>query len=64
MGKTNRAWHEENRMPKNPSADQRIVWHLAHAQACGCRPVPAGVIALIRARGGMLPTSRERADQS
>jgi hypothetical protein len=61
MGKTNRLWHEANRMPRNASGDQRIVWHLAHAQACGCRPVPPGVIALIRARGGMLPKAPEHA---
>jgi hypothetical protein len=51
MAKTNRLWHEQNRMPKNPSDLQRIEWHLAHARVCSCRPIPKGVIALMRAHG-------------
>jgi hypothetical protein len=35
-------------MPKNPTAGQRIAWHLAHAQNCACRPIPQGVLALMR----------------
>jgi hypothetical protein len=27
-------------MPRNPSKEARIEWHLAHAGECGCRPVP------------------------
>jgi hypothetical protein len=46
--KTNRAWHERHRMTKNPTAGQRIAWHLAHAQNCACRPIPQGVLALMR----------------
>lgn len=34
----NRAWHAAHPMPKNPSLQQRIDWHLAHQQHCGCRP--------------------------
>lgn len=49
MPKTNRLWHEQNRMPQNPSDQQRIDWHLAHAKVCGCRPIPKGVLALMRA---------------
>ncbi|MEJ0013107.1 MAG: hypothetical protein WDM94_10885 [Bauldia sp.] len=40
MGKINAAWHDANPMPKNPTLDQRIAWHVAHARHCGCRPVP------------------------
>jgi hypothetical protein len=43
MGKTNKAWHEQNRMPKNPTMQQRIEWHLAHAKACGCREIPQSI---------------------
>lgn len=50
MGKTNAEWHAAHRMPHNPSAEQRVAWHLAHAQHCACRPIPAGVLALIRQR--------------
>jgi hypothetical protein len=45
--KTNRLWHERNRMPKNPTAQQRIDWHKAHAAHCACRPVPKSVAALL-----------------
>ena len=38
--KMNAAWHAENRMPKNATRDQRIDWHVRHAEACACRPAP------------------------
>jgi hypothetical protein len=37
MGKINKAWHEKHPMPKNPTLDQRVEWHLEHRLACGCR---------------------------
>ena len=46
-GKINAEWHRVHRMPSNPSLAQRIEWHLAHAKACGCRPIPAPVKAAI-----------------
>jgi hypothetical protein len=49
VGKTNRAWHEQHRMPKNPTPAQRIAWHREHAENCACRPIPQGVLALMRA---------------
>ena len=33
----NRDWHEKNRMPKNPTFEQRMEWHIAHAANCTCR---------------------------
>jgi len=50
MGKINREWHEKNRMPRNPTPEQRIKWHTVHPKHCGCRPIPKGVIALMKAR--------------
>jgi len=41
----NADWHRANPMPKNPTLDQRVAWHLAHSAACRCRPRPATVIA-------------------
>ena len=38
--KINKEWHEKNRMPKNPTLDERIQWHLAHQQHCTCRETP------------------------
>ncbi|HSW88417.1 MAG TPA: hypothetical protein VLG12_04605 [Candidatus Saccharimonadales bacterium] len=40
MAKINREWHEENRMPKNPTIEQRIAWHTEHQKNCNCRPIP------------------------
>jgi len=56
MSPTNRLWHQQNRMPKNPTPAQRVAWHLEHAKHCHCRPIPAGVAAgvaaLLRDRHG------------
>ena len=38
--KTNKAWHDKNKMPKNAKFDERIKWHLEHQKNCGCRPIP------------------------
>lgn len=35
----NEAWHKANRMPANPSTDERIAWHLEHVKHCGCRKI-------------------------
>lgn len=36
----NATWHKENRMPKNPTLEQRIKWHKVHQKNCACRPIP------------------------
>ncbi|HAV24495.1 MAG TPA: hypothetical protein DCX46_13620 [Bacteroidetes bacterium] len=33
----NAVWHRSHRMPKNPTPQQRLDWHIAHAKNCGCR---------------------------
>lgn len=33
----NRVWHEAHVLGRNPTAQQRLEWHLEHAEACGCR---------------------------
>ncbi len=38
--KINKEWHEKNRMPKNPTFEERVKWHLAHQKNCQCRPIP------------------------
>jgi hypothetical protein len=48
--KTNARWHAAHRMPSNPSLDQRITWHMAHAAHCACRPMPATVVAELKRR--------------
>lgn len=42
--KINKEWHEKNKMPKNPTFEQRVKWHLAHKNNCSCRPI-AGKLA-------------------
>ena len=39
----NAAWHRKHPMPPKASVAQRVAWHVAHAKACGCRPMPATV---------------------
>ena len=46
----NALWHKENRMPKNPTLDQRITWHLAHAKNCNCRPLGGKILEEIKKR--------------
>jgi len=38
--KLNKEWHLAHRMPKNPTLDQRIEWHIEHSKHCKCRPMP------------------------
>jgi hypothetical protein len=38
--KINANWHLKHPMPKNPTLDQRIAWHLEHIKHCSCREIP------------------------
>jgi len=35
--KINKEWHLAHPMPKNPTLDQRIAWHVEHLKYCACR---------------------------
>ena len=48
--KTNAKWHAAHRMPANATLDERVAWHVAHAAQCGCRPMPATVVAELKRR--------------
>jgi hypothetical protein len=37
----NAVWHKSHPMPKNPTLEQRITWHIEHAKHCSCREIPA-----------------------
>lgn len=39
-GKGAAKWHLANRMPRNPTLQQRVRWHREHQKHCNCRPVP------------------------
>jgi hypothetical protein len=45
--KAKKSWHARHRMPPGATMEQRIAWHLKHAQACGCRPIPPTVVAAL-----------------
>ncbi len=50
MAKLNAAWHEAHRLPRNATTDQRVAWHLEHAEMCGCRAIPPPLQAEIARR--------------
>jgi len=37
--KTNKEWHLGNKMPKNPTNEQRMRRHIEHLKYCQCYPV-------------------------
>jgi hypothetical protein len=46
----NAAWHQRNRMPKRATLAQRVAWHLEHQKHCACRPLPATIVAALKAK--------------
>ena len=42
-GTLNRQWHKEHGLAERAGLDERIKWHIAHAKACGCRPIPTAL---------------------
>jgi hypothetical protein len=48
--KLNADWHDKNKMPKNPTLDERVMWHVAHAKNCSCRPLHGKILEEIRKR--------------
>jgi hypothetical protein len=63
MAAPNSVWHKRHPMPSAATLDQRVRWHLAHAKACGCRAVPATVVAELKRRKIPVPkrASRQKA---
>ena len=57
--KLNAEWHLAHRMPPKATLEQRLAWHLEHAQHCGCREMPASIRAELarRHRTGEPPDS-------
>ena len=49
--KTNKEWHLKHRMPKSPTIEQRIEWHLAHQKNCSCREIPEKLLEEMKKRG-------------
>jgi len=36
----NAKWHKQHPIPKNPSEETRVAWHLEHRKNCACRKMP------------------------
>ena len=51
----NAVWHKAHPMPKSPTLDQRIAWHLDHAKNCGCRPIAGKIRDEMLKRGIKVP---------
>lgn len=49
--KLNREWHSAHPMPKNPTLEQRMTWHLEHKKNCGCRDIPEKLKEAIKRKG-------------
>ena len=39
----NKTWHDCHRMPRTAKLLEKIDWHIAHKQHCGCRDIPATI---------------------
>jgi hypothetical protein len=50
VAKINKEWHLKHPMPKNPTLDQRVQWHLEHARECHCREMPESVLKELKKR--------------
>ena len=48
--KINKEWHMKNKMPKNPTLEERIKWHSEHAKHCSCREMPESMRKEIKKR--------------
>lgn len=45
--KINKDWHFTNKMPKNPSEEERAKWHIAHSFNCSCREMTPKIKELV-----------------
>ncbi len=52
----NKEWHDKHPMPKNPTMEQRIEWHLAHQKNCACREIPSKLLEEMKKRGIKKPS--------
>ena len=43
----NKEWHLQNKMPVNPTSEQRAKWHIDHLNYCDCRKPTQNIQKLI-----------------
>jgi hypothetical protein len=48
--KINKEWHSANKMPKNPTLDEKVNWHMMHARNCQCRKLEGKILEEIKKR--------------
>ncbi|HZD60369.1 MAG TPA: hypothetical protein VE439_07950 [Anaerolineae bacterium] len=46
----NAEWHLKNTMPKNPTLDQRVRWHIEHARNCPCPSLDGEILEELKKR--------------
>ena len=46
-------------MPQRATFDQRVAWHRAHAENCGCREMPKAVREALERDGGEAGTASD-----
>lgn len=49
--KINAAGHLKNKMPKNPTMEERVIWHKEHMENCQCRKPSEKLMELIKKAG-------------
>jgi hypothetical protein len=49
--KINKEWHLKHPMPKHPTFEERVKWHLAHQKNCECRPIAGKLAEEMKKRG-------------
>lgn len=55
--KINIEWHKAHKMPKRPTTEQRIAWHLNHAKNCNCRTISEKLLTEMKRMGIEVPKS-------
>ncbi len=46
----NTKWHLKHKLPKNPTLDQRVKWHMEHARRCPCPSKDEDIIEELKKR--------------
>lgn len=49
--KINKEWHLKHKMPKNPTFEERVKWHLEHQKNCQCRKISGKLAEEMKKRG-------------
>jgi hypothetical protein len=46
----NAEWHSKNKLPENPTLDQRVKWHIEHARHCSCHAADDDILEELKKR--------------